>query len=111
MIVATLAPAALGQAPKPTTSEDPKHDLTRIKNIDAFLRKERGMSRRNAEKIARQCLRNPGIAREYLPSGWAVTLHPELSPKSYRREYIPSSPLMTPRQHATWLAYGGDRLV
>ncbi len=71
----TPAPAASGCSPKPTPEVINRLTFT-VKDLETYLRRELGLSRRGADLIARHVETSEPLARDVLPERWADDLHP-----------------------------------
>ncbi|MCV7563729.1 hypothetical protein M3F62_010440 [Micrococcus luteus] len=75
MRAAVSTPAASGCSPKPTPQVINRLTFT-VKELETYLRRELGLSRRGADLIARHVETFEPLARDVLPERWADDLHP-----------------------------------
>lgn len=78
-----------------------------MRDLDAYFRREHGMSRRRAGFMAREVYRDETLSRDWLPMGWHESIYPP-SVMFTRTASSHSEPL-SPKQHAAWLKAGGER--
>lgn len=76
MRAATLAPAARELAPKPSPTPTVNRLTFTVAELREFLRGDLGLSRRDADLIARRVESDAELARNVLPERWADDLHP-----------------------------------
>ena len=67
-------PAASERSPKPTPNAEKR--LAMIADVKKYVRRELGLSRRDADKVTRYVHTDADLARAVLPERWAEELHP-----------------------------------
>lgn len=99
--------------PHPVSRSSAKGTPTKVDNavdlrdLDAYFRREHGMSRRLAKLTTRKVYQDEALSRRYLPAGWHEAIYPQKVTFTRRGEALAEP--FTPAQHAQWLAAGGDR--